>query len=168
MVTRRSIKHSLKIVFFCMTALPFFVFAFVYFRLGTFNTALSGSLVVLSLVLMLQGFVVFRRMAEHIEQLSLSISEAEKGDKIKIDSSSETRELALIAGSFNRTLSKLESTAKDLGIKTLQATALHEVGEIVSRTVQMEEVAELVVYLAGCSSYINGAVIPIDGGKYAL
>lgn len=28
-----------------------------------------------------------------------------------------------------------------------------------------EEVAELVVYLAGCSSYLNGAVIPIDGGK---
>ena len=31
-----------------------------------------------------------------------------------------------------------------------------------------EEVAELVVYLAGCSNYLNGAVIPIDGGKHAL
>jgi NAD(P)-dependent dehydrogenase (short-subunit alcohol dehydrogenase family) len=31
-----------------------------------------------------------------------------------------------------------------------------------------EEVAELVVYLAGCSNYLSGAVIPIDGGKSAL
>jgi len=31
-----------------------------------------------------------------------------------------------------------------------------------------EEVAELVVYLAGCSNYLTGAVIPIDGGKYVL
>ena len=31
-----------------------------------------------------------------------------------------------------------------------------------------EEVAELVVYLSGCSNYLNGAVIPIDGGKYAI
>ena len=31
-----------------------------------------------------------------------------------------------------------------------------------------EEVAELVVYLAGCSNYLTGAVIPIDGGKSAL
>ena len=29
-----------------------------------------------------------------------------------------------------------------------------------------EEVAELIVYLAGCSDYLNGAVIPIDGGKH--
>lgn len=145
LVTRRSIRQSLKIIFFCMTALPFFVFAFVYFRLGTFNTALSGALVALSLILMLQGFIVFRRMAEHIEQLSLSISEAEKGDTGKIDSTGDTRELALIAESFNRTLSKLESTAEDLGVKTIQATTLHEVGEIVTRTIQMEEVAELVL-----------------------
>jgi NAD(P)-dependent dehydrogenase (short-subunit alcohol dehydrogenase family) len=31
-----------------------------------------------------------------------------------------------------------------------------------------EEVAEFVVYLSGCSNYLNGAVIPIDGGKYAI
>jgi NAD(P)-dependent dehydrogenase (short-subunit alcohol dehydrogenase family) len=31
-----------------------------------------------------------------------------------------------------------------------------------------EEVAELVVYLSGCSNCLNGAVIPIDGGKYAI
>ena len=31
-----------------------------------------------------------------------------------------------------------------------------------------EEVAELVVYLAGCSGYLTGATIPIDGGKSAL
>jgi NAD(P)-dependent dehydrogenase (short-subunit alcohol dehydrogenase family) len=30
-----------------------------------------------------------------------------------------------------------------------------------------EDVAELVVYLAGCSDYLTGAVIPIDGGKQA-
>jgi NAD(P)-dependent dehydrogenase (short-subunit alcohol dehydrogenase family) len=31
-----------------------------------------------------------------------------------------------------------------------------------------EEVAELVVYLSGCSGYVNGAVIPIDGGKHVI
>ncbi len=31
-----------------------------------------------------------------------------------------------------------------------------------------EEVAELIEYLCGCSSYMNGAVIPIDGGKQCI
>ena len=31
-----------------------------------------------------------------------------------------------------------------------------------------EQVAELIVFLCGCSSYMNGAVIPIDGGKHLL
>lgn len=49
----------------------------------------------------------------------------------------------------------------------------HQERYIVSKGVTIhkgapEEVAELVVYLAGCSSYLNGAVIPIDGGKYAV
>lgn len=31
-----------------------------------------------------------------------------------------------------------------------------------------DDVAELVVYLSGCGSYMNGAVIPLDGGKHLL
>jgi NAD(P)-dependent dehydrogenase (short-subunit alcohol dehydrogenase family) len=31
-----------------------------------------------------------------------------------------------------------------------------------------EQVAELVVYLAGCSSYLNGAILSIDGGKHLI
>lgn len=31
-----------------------------------------------------------------------------------------------------------------------------------------EQVAELIVYLCSCSNYMNGAVIPIDGGKHLL
>lgn len=31
-----------------------------------------------------------------------------------------------------------------------------------------EQVAELIIYLSGCSNYMNGAVIPIDGGKHLL
>lgn len=31
-----------------------------------------------------------------------------------------------------------------------------------------EQVAELIVFLSGCSSYMNGAVIPIDGGKHLI
>lgn len=31
-----------------------------------------------------------------------------------------------------------------------------------------EEVAELVVFLAGCNNYMNGAVIHIDGGKHLI
>lgn len=31
-----------------------------------------------------------------------------------------------------------------------------------------EQVAELIVFLSGCSSYMNGAVIPLDGGKHLL
>lgn len=49
----------------------------------------------------------------------------------------------------------------------------HQEKVIISKGVTLhkgtpQEVAELVVYLTGCSSYLNGAVIPIDGGKYAL
>jgi hypothetical protein len=80
-MARRTIRHSLKVVFSCMTALPFFVFAFVYFRIGTFSTALSGTLIALALILILQGFIIFRKMADHIERLSSTMSEAEAGGK---------------------------------------------------------------------------------------
>ena len=144
-VARRTIRHSLKVVFFCMTALPFFVFAFVYFQIGTFNTALSGALIALALILMLQGFVVFRKMADHIERLSETMTEAEEGRTRRVDDAGDTRELALIADTFNRTLSKLEKTANELGRKTAQTATLYETREIVSRTIHMEEVAGLVL-----------------------
>jgi NAD(P)-dependent dehydrogenase (short-subunit alcohol dehydrogenase family) len=49
----------------------------------------------------------------------------------------------------------------------------HKQEAIISKGISLhkgtpEEVAELVVYLASCSSYLNGTIIPIDGGKYAL
>ncbi len=144
-VARRSIRQSLRVVFFCMTALPFFVFGFVYFQIGTFNTALSGALVALALILMLQGFIVFRKMADHIERLSATMSEAEEGKTERIDTAGETIELSMIADTFNRTLSKLEKTARELGVKTVQNATLHEIREIVSRTIQLEEVAGLVL-----------------------
>jgi hypothetical protein len=31
-----------------------------------------------------------------------------------------------------------------------------------------KELSELVVYLSGCSNYLNDAVIPIYGGKYTI
>ena len=125
-MARRTIRHSLKVVFSCMTALPFFVFAFVYFRIGTFSTALSGTLIALALILILQGFIIFRKMADHIERLSSTMSEAEGGGTRRIDDSGETKELALIADTFNRTLSKLEDTTRALSAKTIQNSKLYQ------------------------------------------
>jgi NAD(P)-dependent dehydrogenase (short-subunit alcohol dehydrogenase family) len=42
------------------------------------------------------------------------------------------------------------------------------IGDVIIHKGNPEEVAELIVYLAGCSNYMTGAVIPIDGGKSAL
>ena len=47
------------------------------------------------------------------------------------------------------------------------ADTLEVNGQILRRG-NPEEVAELVVYLCGCSSYMNGAVIPLDGGKNCI
>jgi signal transduction histidine kinase len=143
--SRRTIRYNLKVVFSCLTALPFFVFAFIYFRIGTFNTALSGVLVVLALILVLEGFIIFRRMAEHVEQLSATMTQAEEGTVKRVRDEGETKELSLIADTFNRTLSKLEETARDLGVKVIQASTLNETREIVSKTIQMEEVARLLL-----------------------
>lgn len=49
-----------------------------------------------------------------------------------------------------------------------EETAFYCEGDVVLREGKPEEVAELVVYLAGCSAYLTGAVIPIDGAKHAL
>ena len=59
----RGVRQRIKVIFSCLTAIPFVVFAFIYFRIGTFNTALSASLIILVLILVLEGFIVFRRMA---------------------------------------------------------------------------------------------------------
>jgi len=141
----RGIRQRLKVIFACLTAIPFIVFAFIYFRIGTFNTALSASLIALALILILEGFIVFRRMAEHIEQLSSSMSQAESGALKNVQKAGDTRELAIIADTFNRTLSKLENTARELGVKAVQSSTLYEIREIVSKTIHMEEIARLIL-----------------------
>jgi signal transduction histidine kinase len=73
------------------------------------------------------------------------MSEAKNGKMARIESAGETKELALIADTFNRTLEKLENTTRKLGIKTIQTTTLHEIREIISGTIQMEEVARIVL-----------------------
>ena len=44
----------------------------------------------------------------------------------------------------------------------------HMLGEHKVRNGKVEYVAELVLYLATCSNYMNGAVIPLDGGKHLV
>jgi methyl-accepting chemotaxis protein len=144
-VVYRTIRQRLTLVFSCLMALSFCVFAFVYFQIGTFQTALSGALIALALILVLEGFIIFRRMAEHIERLSGTMEQAESGKLKQVQGAGDTRELAIIADTFNRTLSKLEETARDLGIKAIKASTLHEIREIVPKTIHMEEVAKVIL-----------------------
>jgi len=142
---RPTVRHRLMIVFSCVTTLPFLIFGFIYTRLGTFNTALSWGLVALALILVLQGFIIFRKMTEHIERLSSAMTQADTGKMQRVRDAGEARELAVIAETFSRTLTKLEETARELGVKALKAETLNEIREIVSKTIQMEEVASLIL-----------------------
>lgn len=141
----RSIRYQSKVIFSCLTAIPFIVFAFVYFRIGTLHTALSGALIVLALILVLEGFMILRKMADHIEQLSITMSRAEEGEVVRVREDGETKELAVIADTFNRTLSKLEETARELGVRAVQASTLNEIRELVSKNIHMEEVAKIIL-----------------------
>ncbi|MBW1945903.1 MAG: GAF domain-containing protein, partial [Deltaproteobacteria bacterium] len=115
--------------------------AFVYFRLETLNTAMVGALIAMVLVLVLGGFVLFRRTAEHIERLSTALSGVEEGKPEGLHEAAQTRELAIIADSFNRTLVKLEENAKELGLRALQMATLNKIREIASRSIRLDEVA---------------------------
>lgn len=141
----RSIRTELMVVFSCLTAIPFVVFAFIYFGLETVNTALTGALIAMVLVLVLGGFILFRRTVEHIEHLSSALSGTEEGDVKGIPERAETRELAIIADTFNRTLVKLEESAKELGLRALQIATLNEIREIASRSIRLDEVAATIL-----------------------
>jgi signal transduction histidine kinase len=142
----RTFRQSMKVIFSCLTAIPFFVFAFIFMNIGgSFSTALTGSLITLSLVLILEGFIIFRKMAEHIESLSSDMIGIEKGSLDKIKKEGETKELAVIADTFNRTLDKLEDTARQLSAKVAQVLTLNELGEAVSKTINIDEIADLVL-----------------------
>jgi signal transduction histidine kinase len=142
----RTIRQSMKVIFSCLTAIPFFVFAFIFMNIGgSFSTALTGGLITLALVLILEGFIIFRKMAEHIERISSDMAGIETGSVDKIKKEGETRELAVIADTFNRTLDKLEDTAKQLSTKVAQVSTLNEIGEAVSKTINIDEIAGLVL-----------------------
>ena len=116
----------MMVVISCLTSIPFVVFAFIYFRVETVNTALTWALIAIVLVLVLGGFILFRRTVEHIEQLSSALSVAEEVDVKGIQKRAEIRELAIIADTFNRTLVKLEESAKELGLRALQIATLND------------------------------------------
>lgn len=142
----RTIRQSMKVIFSCLTAIPFFVFGFIFMNIGgSFSTALTGGLITLALVLILEGFIIFRKMAEHIERISSDMAGIETGSIDKIKKEGETRELAVIADTFNRTLDKLEDTANQLSAKVAQVSTLNEIGEAVSKTISIDEIAGLVL-----------------------
>lgn len=141
----RSIKFKLKVIFSCLTAVPFFVFAYIYFNIGGFGNALSGFLVALVLILVLEGYMIFRKMADHVEQLSSTMTQAAEGKLRSVQDDGGTRELAMIADTFNSTLFKLEDTAKELGVKAVQAATLNEIREIVSTSIDLEEIAKVIL-----------------------
>ena len=161
----RGVRQSMKVVFSCLTAIPFFVFAFIYFRIGTFNTALSASLIALALILVLEGFIVFRKMAEHIERISSEMISAEEGSIEKIQKEGNTKELAIIADTFNRTLDKLEDTARQLSIKVAQVSTLNEIGEAVSQTINIGKIAELILERSLNDSGSRAGYMAIRQGK---
>ncbi len=138
----RSIRTELMVIFSCLTALPFFVFAFIYFRFETVNTALAWALIAIVLALVLGGFVLFRRTVEHIENLSSALSGDEGVDVKGTRKRAETRELAIIADS---TLVKLGESAKELGLRALQIATLNEIREIASQSIRLEKVAATIL-----------------------
>jgi len=141
----RPIRHNLKLVFFCLTAIPFVVFAFIYLRIGAFTTALSGFLVALVLIIVLEGFMIFRRTADHVEKLSSTMIKAMEGKAEKVQDGGATREFAIIADTFNRTLFKLEDTTQELGVRAVQVATLNEIREIVSKSINMEEISKAIL-----------------------
>jgi len=51
----------------------------------------------------------------------------------------------VIAATFNRTLSKLEETARELGVRAIQTATLNEVREAVAKSISMEEVSSFIL-----------------------
>ncbi len=161
----RGIRQRLKVIFSCLTAIPFVVFAFIYFRIGAVNTALSAALITLSLILILEGFVIFRRMADHIEQLSSAMVQPEGRVLADIQKSQDTKELAIIADAFSRTLFKLENTARELGVKAVQSSTLNEIRELVSKTIDMEEIARFILEKAINAVASDAGFLAVKRGK---
>jgi signal transduction histidine kinase len=165
----RTVRHSMKVIFSCLTAIPFFVFALIFSSAGgSFSTALTGSLIALSLVLVLEGFIVFRKMAEHIERLSSEMTGVEEGALVKIHKESNTRELAVIADTFNHTLDKLEETARQLSAKVAQVSSLNEIGEAVSKTINIEEISTLVLEKSINESASRAGYLTVKQGKSSI
>ncbi len=160
----RSIRSKLKIIFSCLIAIPFLVFLFIYLRIGTFTTALSGFLIALALVLVLEGFIIFRKMAEHIEHLSSMMAQVEEGKLQRIQADAgDTRELAMIADTFNRTLFKLEETAADINERIKTEKALRESEEKYRTILENIEDGYYEVDLDGIFVFFNDSLCRILG-----
>jgi signal transduction histidine kinase len=164
----RGVRQSMKVIFSCLTAIPFFVFAFIYFRIGALNTALPASLIALAVILILEGFIVFRKMAEHIEKLSSEMMGIEGGTIGKIQKEGNTKELAIIADTFNRTLDKLEDTARQLSLKVAQVSTLNEIGEAVSKTINIKKIASLILERSIQDSGSRAGYVGLRQGKSSM
>ena len=89
--------------------------------------------------------MIFRRMADNVEQMSSTMIKAIEGKAEKVQAGGATREFAIIADTFNRTLFKLEDTTQELGVRAVQAATLNEIREIVSKSINMEEIAKAIL-----------------------
>lgn len=139
------IRLKFKLIFSCLSAIPFLVFAYMYLDTGGFSRAATGFLVALVLVLILGGLILFRRMTERIEALSEQMVAAQRIEPFPGGPGGETKELAMIADAFNSTLSKLEATARELGVRAIQASTLNEIREMVSQSIDLEEIAGVIL-----------------------
>ena len=163
-----SIRSRLTIIFSCLTAIPFVVFTFIYFQIGAFSTALSGFLLALCLVLVLEGFIIFRRTTENIEQLSSTMINAEKGTIERIQASGDTKELAIMADTFNKTLVKLENTANALEVRSTQASTLDEITKIVSNSIDLSEIANSILDRTVKTTYSKAGYLGIKRNELPI
>ncbi len=141
----QSVRIKLKVAFACLSGIPLLVFIFLYLNVGGFPTTLASLLLAFVLLLVLAGYVTIRRMADYIEGLSATALRGEKGGLSRVQGTGQTRELAMIADAFSQTLSKLEQTAGELGVRAIQAATLNEIRDLVSRSIQLEEIAALIL-----------------------
>ena len=139
----KKIRYILLIIQSLIFVLPIGIFLYIYYANRLSFELYQYVLIALTLVLILAGMVILRRLFDSFLMVATLIKNFENGGRVEADIQGNTAELHEIVGSFNSLLSRFERTNAEIKHKTFELFVIKELIEVAGKVVDMNDLLGL-------------------------
>ncbi|MBW2003886.1 MAG: PAS domain S-box protein [Deltaproteobacteria bacterium] len=162
----KGLRYHLLIIEFLVVVIPFVILFYIFYAEKAFLKSSQMILIALTLLLILAGLIILRRIFDRFSLVAISLKNAEGGEKALVRMQQDTAELQEIAGSFNNLMNRLEETTSELQHRVFELFTIKELTEVAGRSLDIEELLNMLLEKAMAVSKAQiGSVLMVEFDK---